>query len=85
MCSYVYTDKLAVYWWFEDALKRRFAEFVASLETATHDSLVHVRSKVVRVTRTHTHTHTDTHTHRQTHRHTGTQTHRHTDRQTEKQ
>ena len=38
-----------MFWWFEDALKRRFGEFVSALETATHDSLVHVRSKVVRV------------------------------------
>ena len=42
-------DRVLVFWWFEDAMKRRFGEFVASLEQATHDTLVHVRSKVVRV------------------------------------
>ena len=42
-------DKCLAFWWYEDALKRRFGEFVSALEAATHDSLVHVRSKVVRV------------------------------------
>jgi ribosome biogenesis protein MAK21 len=42
-------DRLLVFWWFEDALKRRFADFVAAMEQATHDTLTHVRSKVVRV------------------------------------
>lgn len=42
-------ERSRVLWFFEDALKRRFAAFVAALESATHDPLVHVRSKAIRM------------------------------------
>lgn len=39
------TDTHLVFWYFEDAIKRRFALFVECLEEASHDSLPHVKSK----------------------------------------
>ncbi|EKX42988.1 hypothetical protein GUITHDRAFT_56893, partial [Guillardia theta CCMP2712] len=40
---------LLVMWYFEDAVKHKFAEFITHLEAATHDSLTHVRTKVCRM------------------------------------
>eukprot|EP00960_Hanusia_phi_P055363 762949-Hanusia_phi.AAC.9 len=40
---------LLVMWYFEDVVKHKFAEFITHLETATHDSLTHVRTKVCRM------------------------------------
>ena len=43
-------ERALVFWYFEDAIKRRYAQFVEHLEGAMHDALPHVKKKACRVT-----------------------------------
>ena len=43
-------ERASVFWFYEDAIKGRYAQFVQHLESAMHDSLPHVKKKACRVT-----------------------------------
>ena len=42
-------ERLLVFWYFEDALKHRYALFIEHLESAMQDTLSHVKKKACRV------------------------------------